>query len=145
MDNIKVTTRVFVRDEIGRFAKRVGDHVDDAMKEAATIGRNKVARMVPPLADSMYVFREGHALYGYASAHPWAEGLDQGIPAHYIPANFEDERWPEGFLANKKEKFFARGPGVQHPGVEPGLFFERSYAEIVAAMPGILQKHKVVT
>ena len=145
VSGFEITQRVYVRDDIGRFARRVGEKVDEAMREAAETGMKEAIRLAPEIGDSFYIAKEGEALYVYVSAHPWARGLNYGIPKHFIPANFENPRYPEGVLASKERRFFARGPGVQHPGVHARRFFERSYAKMSAMMPGILQKHRVNT
>jgi hypothetical protein len=145
VSEIGIVTRVYVRDEFGRFAKRVGEAVDEAMQEAAETGMRAAARMAPEIADTFYIAQEGEALWVYVSAHPWARGLNDGIPPHFIRANFENERFPEGVLASKERNFFARGPGVNHPGVKGKHFFERSYAHMKAQLPAILRRHKVRT
>lgn len=140
MADIGISSRVFYRDEMGRFASAIADRVDAAMMDVAEEGAKTAARMAPPkIANTFYPVRLASHQVAWASSHPWAVGLDRGIPPHLIRA-----RTPGKVLANKEEEFgpvpWSKQP-VRHPGVKPKLFFERSYANVSKKIMRIIARH----
>lgn len=136
---IGISSSVFFRDEFGRFASAVAKRVDDAMMEVAEEGARVAARMAPEIGDTFYPVKLSSHQVAWASSHQWAVGLDRGIPKHRIRA-----RVPGKVLANKEEHFgpvpYSHQP-VNHPGVRPKLFFERSYMDVSRRIMSIIRKH----
>jgi hypothetical protein len=144
MATIQIRNRVYVRDQFGQFAERAGEAVDEALAEAARVGRDTSAAAEPKLADTFKTETYGKALHGWGSTHPWAQGLNDGIPQHAIAPGEKGVLAGRAGQRHREEDFFSRQP-VRHPGVKPRRFMEAGYSRVRALMPAILRRHRVKT
>jgi len=128
---VEIDTNVHtLRDNWGQFADAVEAGTADAMRKLATEGERLAAAMGPPaLARTFSHWATGRLTWSWGSDHQWAEGLNDGIPSHWIGEPGQVLVGAPGTGRGRRDRFRARGP-VLHPGVIGSHFMERSFEAV---------------
>lgn len=153
MTGVGISTRVFVRDEIGRFSSEIERRTGDALEEIGTRGASTARRMiadVPGIARTIRPQKVSATSVLWLTDHPWWEGFEEGIPKHEIAVRAPGvEGEPQALFGREGERGRAERFGpvplhaqpVRHPGWRARHFLARSYEVVSKAAGSILAKH----